>query len=317
MMTLNQRAALICDEARERADELRIAFRSCESGATIIDCGIDSPGGLAAGRVLACVCMAGLGEVQLTASSEFAGASLSVEVATDHPIAACMASQYAGWQVSVEGFFAMGSGPMRAAAGNEELYSHIGYLEKQPDAAVGVLETRQLPTPEVCQYIAAKCRVDIKRVYLLVAPTASIAGNLQVVARSAETALHKLHEIGFPLSAIQSVSGSAPLPPVAAKDLAGIGRTNDAVLYGGRVCLWVACEDDVIEELGPRVPSSASGDFGRPFAEIFGHYKHDFYKIDPHLFSPAMVTFNNLKSGRALTFGQIRPDLLEKSFLEG
>ena len=37
-----------------------------------------------------------------------------VFVTTDHPIAACLFSQYAGWQVATNGFFAMGSGPMRA-----------------------------------------------------------------------------------------------------------------------------------------------------------------------------------------------------------
>ena len=43
----------------------------------------------------------------------------AVQVASDDPVLACMASQYAGWQVSVGKYFAMGSGPMRAAYGKE------------------------------------------------------------------------------------------------------------------------------------------------------------------------------------------------------
>ena len=48
-----------------------------------------------------------------------------VQVSSDNPVLACMASQYAGWQVSVGKFFAMGSGPMRAAWGKEELEGFI------------------------------------------------------------------------------------------------------------------------------------------------------------------------------------------------
>src|SRR5258707_175506 len=57
----------------------------------------------------------------------------------------------------------------------------------------------------------------------VVAPPASIAGSLQVGARSAETALHKLHELGFALGRLVWAQGIAPLPPVAKDDLAAIG----------------------------------------------------------------------------------------------
>jgi methenyltetrahydromethanopterin cyclohydrolase len=127
--------------------------------------------------------------------------------------------------------------------------------------------------------------------------------------------LHKLHEIGFDLTTIQSAWGTAPLPPVAKNDLQGIGRTNDAVLYGGDVTLWVRSDDKALSELGPQVPSSASSDFGEPFESIFARYEYDFYKIDPHLFSPAAITFHNLNSGRTHRFGELRPDVLRRSFL--
>jgi methenyltetrahydromethanopterin cyclohydrolase len=149
---------------------------------------------------------------------------------------------------------------------------------------------------------------------LLIAPTASLAGTIQVVARSVETALHKMAELGFELARIESGHGVAPLPPIAKNDLAAIGRTNDAILYGGEVTLWMRGADDEIERLGPAVPSSASADFGRPFAEIFAAANHDFYKIDPHLFSPAVVNLVSLDSGRSWRFGEVRPDILARSF---
>jgi methenyltetrahydromethanopterin cyclohydrolase len=238
----------------------------------------------------------------------------AVTIATDHPVAACMASQYAGWRIDIEGFFAMGSGPMRALAGKEELFEKIGHRESA-DVAVGVLETSQAPTDAACKSIADACRVPPERLTLMFARTASLAGHVQVVARSVETALHKLHELGFDLALIQSAWGIAPLPPIAKNDLQGIGRTNDAVLYGGQVTLWVRGEDAAIGEVGAKVPSSASRDFGEPFESIFTRYEYDFYKIDPHLFSPAAITFHNLQSGRTQRFGEPRPDVLRRSFL--
>jgi methenyltetrahydromethanopterin cyclohydrolase len=162
--------------------------------------------------------------------------------------------------------------------------------------------------------IASACRVEPPAVTLLVAPTASLAGGVQVVARSIETALHKLAELKFDLTRVVSAHGAAPLPPVAADDLAAIGRTNDSILYGARVILCVTGDDASLDLIGPRVPSSASRDHGDPFATIFARYNHDFYAVDPHLFSPAEVVFQNIETGRSHAFGRLEPGVLERSF---
>ncbi len=234
---------------------------------------------------------------------------------SDNPVLGCMASQYAGWQIAVGKYFAMGSGPMRAALGTEELFDHIEGRE-QPPVAVGVLETRKLPTEEVVGLSDGCSKLPAAKLTLLAAPAFSLAGNLQVVARSLETALHKLYELQFDLGQVVSGFGVAPLPPVASDDLAAIGRTNDAILYGGRVVLWVKADDDRSRAtIGPKVPSSSSPDHGAPFAEVFKRYGMDFYKIDPLLFSPAMVSFHNLQTGKSHTFGRIAgPDVLRRSF---
>ncbi len=310
-MNLNQRSALVVEECVHCQDELRIAISATANGARLIDLGIAAPGGLEAGRMLARACMAGLADVTLVPGA-IAGCPL-VQVHTDLPVAACLASQYAGWQISIGKFFAMGSGPMRAAAGREALFQDIGLVETASQV-VGILETNQLPNDEVVTDIAQKCRVTPRDVTLLVAPTISMAGNLQVVARSVETCLHKLHELKFDVNLVLSGYGTAPLPPVASKAVPAIGRTNDAILYGGDVTLWVKAEDEQIAEIGPKVPSSASSDYGVPFAELFQKVGGDFYKIDPLLFSPARVTFHNLSSGRSLSFGELNIDLVRKSF---
>jgi methenyltetrahydromethanopterin cyclohydrolase len=202
---------------------------------------------------------------------------------------------------------------MRAAAGREELFDRIG-LRERPDVAVGVLESAKLPDEAVIDYLAERTRVDRSNLTLLVARTASQAGGLQVVARSVETALHKLDELGFDLSRVVSGAGNAPLPPVAADDLAAIGRTNDAVLYGSRVVLSVTGDDASLADVVPRLPSSASKDHGEPFSAIFERYDRDFYKIDPTLFSPAEITLNNVDTGRSHHAGRCEPDVLGRSF---
>jgi methenyltetrahydromethanopterin cyclohydrolase len=224
-----------------------------------------------------------------------------------------MAAQYAGWQIAAEGYFAMGSGPMRAAAGKEPLFQRIGHTEKPP-VAVGILEATAFPPEALQADLARRASVEPNRLTLLAAPTASLAGTVQVVARSVETALHKLDELGFDLSRVVSGWGTAPLPPAGGDQLTALGRTNDAILYGGAVTLWVDATDDELTTLGPRVPSSASADHGQPFAAIFARYEHDFYRIDPHLFSPAVICFNNLATGRTFQFGHTLPTVLRQSF---
>ena len=312
-MNLNRKALQRCEQIVDRATDLKVAVSREESGARLIDCGIYAEGGLEAGRGLAEVCLAGWGDVGFAPGQQEFGSSVSVTVRTDQPIPACMASQYAGWQIAGEKFFAMGSGPMRAARGKEALFETIGMRERAIEV-VGVLESRKLPRRDVCHHIAEECHVEPEHLTLMIAPTASLAGTVQVVARTVETALHKMHELGFDLRRVRSGYGVAPLPPVAPDDLVGIGRTNDAVLYGGEVTLWIAGEDDAAE-WGPKTPSSASADYGQPFGEIFKRYNHDFYKIDPLLFSPAVINVVNVNSGRTSRFGQFSPDVLKRSFL--
>jgi methenyltetrahydromethanopterin cyclohydrolase len=295
------------------AAALRIAVSSTSNGARVIDCGIAVSGGLQAGLAMARVCLAGQAEVTLIPGPFDDLPCPLVQVYSDHSVLACMASQYAGWQVSVGKFFGMGSGPMRAAYGKEELFEHIPGRE-EASAAVGVLETTKLPGDDVTEYLAERLNLPPAKLTLLAAPASSQAGNVQVVARSLETALHKLYELKFDLGQIVSGYGTAPLPPVAADFLGAIGRTNDAILYGGQVVLWVQADDAQLAEIGPKVPSSASPDHGAPFAEIFERYERDFYRIDPLLFSPAVIVLQNLRTGKSHVFGRIEREVLRRSF---
>jgi methenyltetrahydromethanopterin cyclohydrolase len=227
-----------------------------------------------------------------------------------------MASQYAGWAITPEGYFAMGSGPLRARARVEkELYGKLGYAEDSVRGVL-VLEGRTLPTDAVAEWVARKSGIEPAGLTLAVAPTASLAGGVQIVARIIETGLHKMETLGFDVSRVVSAMGTAPLPPTAKSDMRAIGRTNDCVLYGGQARYTVTAEDDELARLAGQLPASTSPDYGTPFYDIFKRYENDFYKIDPMLFSPAEVWLTSATSGKTFHAGHLNPDVLRASLFE-
>ena len=290
-------------------------------GVMVIDCGVDAPGSIELGLLMARAALGDRGNPQLFADNR--GNCLRkewpdcpwpiVNVTSVDPVAACLAAQYAGWKIANHNYFAMASGPIRAAIGREELYKTIGRRE-QPEAVVGLLEASSLPPEVVCTDLAAVAGVPAESVLLLVAPTASSAGTVQVVARALETALHQLLEHRFDLERIVRGVAAAPLPAVADDHLAAIGRTNDAILYGGVVQLEVTGDDASLEAIGPCAVSSHSPAHGRLFGDLFQQAGGDFYALDPHLFAPAVLEFTNVDTGRQHRFGRLEHALVAASF---
>ena len=322
-MHLNDRARAIAEHLMAEAGQLGVEVQRSADGVRIVDCGVKKPGGNEAGILLARAAMADLGAVELVP----AGSPLPphaaawgqacpwtlVSVASETPVAACLAAQYAGWKVQEGKYFAMASGPLRAAIGREELFNEIG-LRERPANAVGLLEAGKLPPDSVCRQLALDAGVAPEDLILLVARTASPAGTLQVIARSLETALHKLHDLHFDLRRICRGAGAAPLAPVPADDLTAIGHTNDAILYGGSVTLEVTGDDASLAAIGEKMVSSASSSYGEPFCQLFAKAGHDFYALDPALFAPARVELHNLDTGTRHIFGQLAPALVQTSF---
>jgi methenyltetrahydromethanopterin cyclohydrolase len=301
--------ALVADAAA-----LRLGVAKTGAGALVIDAGAEAPGGIEAGRRIAEICMGGLGQVTLVpASADMPAASLVAVHAAD-PVLACLGSQYAGWRLQEESFFAMASGPGRAAALKEDIFAELGYRDEAAREATFVLEGDKAPPDALVARVAQTCKVAPDRLAFVLTPTTSLAGSVQIAARSLEVALHKAHGLHFPLDRIRDGAGSAPLPPPSPKFLAAMGRTNDAILYGGRVVLFVDGPEAEAERLANALPASASTDYGRPFAEIFEAAGRDFYKIDPLLFSPGLVEVTALATGRSFRRGRLDWALLARSF---
>ena len=313
---LNERAWQIADAMAANAAALRVGVRTLPGGARVIDAGIDAPGGFGAGRALSEICTGGLADIAYPPVSIGDDTWPGIRVWTDHPAVSCMASQYAGWAIQVGKYFAMGSGPLRAHVRVEkELFAKLGYAERA-ERGVLVLETRTAPSDEVATWVGQKAGLAPSQLTFVVAPTASLAGGVQIAARILETGLHKMDALGFDVTRIVSGIGTAPLPPVAKDDLRAIGRTNDCILYGGQARYAVRADDAELTELVPKIPASASKDYGTPFSDIFKRYDGDFYKIDPLLFSPAEVWLTSVQSGKTYHAGHVNPEVLRASLLE-
>lgn len=263
--------------------------------------------------MLARFCMAGLADVWMELAAADENPLPQICVRTDNPLAACMYGQYAGWPIACGKWFAMGSGPGRVHRGREELFHRYPVTDPSESRWI-VLETGRLPDSAAVRQMAAECGCRERDLVLCAARTASLSGTVQIVARSVESAMHKLLELGFDLRKVRGAAGTCPLPPVGSDDLQSIGWTNDSILLGGRVWMYVEASDGEIESVVDRIPSSASPDSGRPFREIFERYNRDFYSIDRMLFGPAEVMMTSLVSGRVFRAGGTRPDLLAESY---
>jgi len=308
MESLNRMAIELVDEALDFAEELDIGARELDNEATVLDFGVEFSGGIEAGLLLAEIQTAGLATVQ-TRMDEVAGAPIPhVELSTDHPALALLCSQKAGWEVSTEEFEGLGSGPARALVGEEEEFARVGYHDAF-DLTVLAVESDELPDEAVAEQVASLADVETSGVFLPTFPTASVVGSVTTAARVAELAAFRLSELGYDPLDLVSATASAPMPPVAGDEETALGRTNDALAYGGQVHLTVESEFNRFDEM----VSTATDEYGRPFADIFADADWDFYDVDESVFAPAQVTVDVL-GGSTEVYGATDEELLAESF---
>ncbi|MFW5937561.1 MAG: methenyltetrahydromethanopterin cyclohydrolase [Halanaeroarchaeum sp.] len=308
MDSLNRMAIELADEALDFAEELDVGAFELENGATVIDFGIDFAGGIEAGLLLTELQTAGLATVQ-TRMDAVAGTPFPhVELSTDRPALALLGSQKAGWEVSVDEFEGLGSGPARALVAEEAEYRAIEYTDAF-DLTVLAIETDRLPTAAVAAEVADRTDVNPEGVYLAVFPTASIAGSVSIAGRAAELAMFRLFELGYDPTDVLTASGSAPMAPVPASEAEAMGRTNDAIAYGGVVHLTVREDSDVFGD----VASTATDAYGTPFYDVFEDVHWNFDEVDPGVFAPAQVTVD-VVGGPTYAVGELNQELLAESF---
>ena len=314
MLSVNEKAYELVQELCASSADYCVSVEKIRQGATIIDAGVKAKGGFDAGRAITEICMGGLGKARISSRAYGEFQLPTILVSTDHPALATLGSQFAGWQIKVGDFFAIGSGPARALAMKpRDLFDEIKYSDRA-DVAVLVLETSRKPPEELTIELSRECNVLPSQLYVILVPTTSVAGAVQVSGRIVETGLHKLSKLGINPLSVETAWGSAPIAPVHPKFQVAMGRTNDVILYGGIAYYSLRHEDDEkLRTLLEKAPSSASRQYGKPFKEIFKEAGHDFYKIDPNLFAPAVFVVNNVVSGSVFQAGEVDVGVLVQS----
>jgi methenyltetrahydromethanopterin cyclohydrolase len=313
-LSVNRMAWKLAEKLRDNQDFYDVKASKSTSGATIVDAGINAPGGFQTGRIITEICMGGCGKAHISFKNYGSLELPSITICTDQPAIAALGSQFAGWRIKEGNSIAIGSGPARALALKpKEIYEEIGYKDSS-DKAVLTVESNNLPSDALIEKVAGACNVKAENLIVVVAPTASIAGLTQVAGRIVEVGIHKLKMLGLSPKAIRYACGYAPIPPMCREFEVAMARTNDAILYGGTVYYTVGCDDEeALKKILRKVPSRASKDYGKPFLQIFREADRDFYKIDHDLFAPATLIINNVKTGKTFKAGEINPKVLAES----
>lgn len=308
MESLNRMATELVDEAIDFADELAIDVHSLPSESLVLDFGVDIPGGIEAGLLLAEIQTAGLATVQ-TRIDDIAGTPRThVELTTDQPALALLCSGKGGWELHTGEFEGLGSGPARALVAEETIFERVGYREEF-DFAVLVVESETLPDEDVASRVAERTNVPESGVFLPSFSTASVTGSVVAASRAGELAALRLSDLGYDPLDILSVSGSAPVAPVAEDESTAIARTNDAIAYGGQAHLVVEESFDRFEEIA----SSARLEYGEPFETIFESVDWEFSALPMDLFGPAQVTVD-VRGGPTHVVGDTQEQLLAESW---
>ncbi len=312
--SVNEESMKIVKEICENPEKYNVIVRKDNSGAHIIDAGINANGGFLAGEAITKICLGGLGGAYISSMRVNDLELPSITVYTDYPAISTLGSQLAGWRIKVGGYTAIGSGPARALALKpKDIYEKIEYKDSA-DKAVLVLEASCEPPEEAIKMISDVCGVSPEKTFLILVPTSSVAGLTQVSGRIIEVGMYKLCEMGLNPNAVRYAWGQAPIPPIHPDAIEAMGRVNDVILYAGIAYYIVNYDnDEYLKSLVKRAVSLTSKDYGKPFAEIFREAGQDFYKIDPQIFAPAKIIVTNVKTGRTFAAGKINAEILLKS----
>jgi methenyltetrahydromethanopterin cyclohydrolase len=316
--SINALAVKVVKEIIARENEIGVKVIQMACGATLIDMGLNVPGSTQAGvlftRVtLGDMALVSLGRWRLDERFTFQ----SVEVSVTEPLIACLASQIAGWQLGAGEFATIGSGPARAqgAIATDHYLDSTPYRDRSSEVVLCIQDVRY-PQDSIALEVAAACKVAPENVYLLLAPSASIVGSIQVAARMVEIACHKMRMKGFAVSKVVNARGTAPVAPLVRDEIKAMGRINDALLYGGETEFWVDAEDEEIAAVIDQLVSKTSSPYYPAlFGDVFERAGRDFYQIDHDFHCIAKTQIHNVRTGKSFAAGEINYDVIAKSFL--
>ncbi len=316
MISINREAMKVVHTILDSPDALGVRAARLANGTTVVDMGLEAPGGWLAAKYFTLVTLGGLAEVSYEPFSLGDRMLTAVRVVIDSTQEACVASQIAGWRLEEPGteHAAILSGPGRALNRDPDHYmDYTDYRDDHHEAVVAIQTSRPI-SESMADAIASGCGVRPEDVYVLYAPNRALVTAVQVAARIVEQSLHRMAEEGFELRRAGAASGYGVIPPLVDDDVLAMGRINDSLLYGGAATIRVDAEDEDCAAVVDRSVSAASDSYGRPFIEIYEEAGRDFYEIPLDLHSPAELHLNNVRTGNTFSAGHINEAVLERSF---
>lgn len=316
--SMNVAAKKVADKMFDDASSYKLISTTLSNGTRLIDCGVNAKGSIKGGELFTKVCLGGISDVGISIPGDLSDimAMPAVKVKTDFPALSTLGSQKAGWKIDVDGYFAIGSGPAQTHKFvNNPIYDMAGY-EEDSDVAVITLEADSLPDEKVANYIAEECGVKAENLTILVAPTSSLVGSIQISGRALETGVYKMFEVmDFDVTKITYAAAITPITPVDPDSTKAMGKTNDAIIFGGRAYYYIEPDEgESLEELATNLPSSASEGYGKKFIELFKEADYDFYKMPKDVFAPAQIIVNDMVTGEMFHTGFIDLERLKESF---
>lgn len=320
MYSINQQAVKIVKEKiLPFAEQMNCKVYHLKNGATVVDMGVEAPGGWQAGKLLVEATIGGMGHVDFGKYQLGDNYLPSIDVYIDHPVEATLSSQFSGWKMpskEIPGYInAIGSGPARAIARND-IFSQSWHYQDINHETVFAAQTQEIPDESVAQMVAEACKLPVENVYILATKTASLAGSIQVCSRTVEASVWRLFRKGFDIGKIISGMGTCPIAPPVKDELKAMDRVNTALLYGVTVRYVVDCSDEEVESVINAAPFNASRRYGERFIDIFEEGKRDFYIVDKDIHTVARYEITNYATGKTFFGGVIREDMMKESFYQ-
>lgn len=318
MFSVSQDAVKIVKEKiLPYVEQLNCRTQVLKNGATVIDMGIEAPGGWLAAQYFVDATIAGLGHVDYGRFC-FGDVDLpSIDVYIDHPQIACLSSQFSSWPLPAKDtpdyIRPMGSGPARAIARMDYFAKLWDYADVQHETVFG-LQAGELPGEELATEVAAACRISPENLYILVCKTGSLAGSVQVCSRTIETTIWRLQAKGFDIKKVISGMGTCPIAPPVKDEFRAMVRVNAAVLYGGTARYVVDSTDAEIEAVIDQLPIHSARRYGYPFAKMLEEAGLDMSNTDRDIHAVAVIEIMNYNTGRVFKSGEIRGEFLKEIF---
>ncbi|NHJ32214.1 MAG: methenyltetrahydromethanopterin cyclohydrolase [Asgard group archaeon] len=310
-ISLTKETLPLVKEMIKHAEKLKVKVEKINQ-ATIIDCGINAEGSFSAGLLFTKISLGGLAKVKLYQPIMDENSLLTVQVDSSFPVLATLGCQAASWNINKNNFFGMVCGPGRALAQKpSKIYKLLEYKDEN-DKAILCIESDQLPNKEVIQYLAEKCKVEKKNLFILMIKTACLVEYVQMAARAIELGIFKLVEqLGYPKERILHAVGTGIIPPMSQDNEVSNDRVNNALIYGTKLYLVIKSEKyDNLSEIIDKLPSKSSSSYGRKFLELFNEAGKDFSKFDLTLLAPTEITINDIRTGKIYQNGKINIELV-------